>query len=144
MYAWLKTYREENPKLDTSGNNNFAERGIKPFVIGRKNWMFSDTPRGAHASASIYSITLTAVANGINPRLYIEWLLEQMPNAEELTDAVVDSFLPWSDCVPESCRMSKAKVCHAQESMNKPILEVDRDLLDDEMKNNEELAGVAI
>ncbi|MFR5982203.1 MAG: transposase domain-containing protein [Bifidobacterium longum] len=72
------------------------------FVVGRKNWLFSDAPRGARASAAIYSVTTTAKANGLNPRLYVEWLLTEMPNAGELTDEVVDSFLPWSDRVPES------------------------------------------
>lgn len=59
-------------------------------------------PRGARASAAIYSVTTTAKANGLNPRLYVEWLLTEMPNTGELTDEVVDSFLPWSDRVPES------------------------------------------
>ena len=59
-------------------------------------------PRGARASAAIYSVTTTAKANGLNPRLYVEWLLTEMPNTGELTDKVVDSFLPWSDRVPES------------------------------------------
>ena len=47
-------------------------------------------------------VTTTAKANGLNPRLYVEWLLTEMPNTGELTDEVVDSFLPWSDRVPES------------------------------------------
>lgn len=41
----------------------------------------------------------TVLANGLNLRLYVEWLLEQMPNAGALTDEVVDGFLPWSECV---------------------------------------------
>ena len=79
-------------------DNNLADRGIKPFVIGRKNFLFSDTPRGAAASAGMYSIAVTAKANGLNPRKYVQWLLEEMPNAEipttrpglpRLADAVV-------------------------------------------------------
>ena len=72
------------------------------LIHSRKNWLFSDTPRGARASAAIYSVTTTAKANGLNPSLYVEWLLTETPNTGELTDEVVDSFLPWSDRVPES------------------------------------------
>ena len=46
-------------------DNNAAERVVKPFVIGRKNWLFSNTPRGARSSAIIYSIVETAKANGL-------------------------------------------------------------------------------
>lgn len=60
-------------------SNNLAERGIKPFVIGRKNFLFSDTARGAEASAGIYSVVTTAKMNGLNPRRYIEWLLTVVP-----------------------------------------------------------------
>ena len=49
-------------------DSNLAERGIKPFVICRKNLLFSDTPRGAEASAGMYSIVVTAKANSLNPR----------------------------------------------------------------------------
>lgn len=118
-------------------SNNIAERAIKPFVIGRKNWLFSDTPRGAHASAAIYSVVSTARANGLNPRLYVEWLLAEMPNAGELTDEVVDGFLPWSGSVPDSCRVSPAEAERARERASEAVLDVDRDLLDDEMANNE-------
>lgn len=89
-------------------SNNIAERAIRPFVIGRSNWMFCDSQDGARASAALYSIVATARANGLNPRLYIEWLLTELPNAGELTDAVLDGFLPWAESVPEGCRMGKA------------------------------------
>jgi hypothetical protein len=54
----------EDGRLELS--NNIAERQIRPFTVGRKNWLFSDTPRGANASAAIYSIVLTAANNGLN------------------------------------------------------------------------------
>lgn len=119
-------------------SNNVAERAIKPFVIGRKNWLFSDTPRGAHASAAIYSIVETAKLNGLNPRLYIEWLLEQMPNADVLNDETLDSFMPWSAHVPESCRLAPSKIKKLQEATAEPIVDIDRNTLDDEMENNEQ------
>ena len=117
-------------------DNNIAERAIKPFVIGRKNWLFSNSVRGAEASAAVYSVVETAKANGLNPRKYVEWLLEQMPNAGELTDAVVDSFLPWSGNVPESCRMVPKAATKAAETADDPIVDIDRDVLDDEVANN--------
>ena len=113
-------------------SNNIAERAIKPFVIGRKNWLFSDSPKGADASAAIYSIATTAKMNGLNPRLYIEWLLEEMPNAGELTDEVVDSFLPWSTSVPERLRMSAKAFEKARRMDDDPILDIDPYTLEDE------------
>ena len=106
-------------------SNNIAERGIKPFVIGRKCWLFSDTPRGAHASAAIYSIVTTARMNGIAPRAYIEWLLTELPNAGELTDEVIDSFLPWSERVPESFKLSSHAAEKLAEAIEEPIIDID-------------------
>ena len=130
----------ENVLLD--GNlelsNNIAEQGQRIFVVGRKNWLFSDAPRGAHASAAICSITATARANGLNPRKYIEWLLEEMPNAGELTDEAADSFLPWSSKVPEKCSFSEGARDKAVVIKDDPIVDVDPYLFDDEMKNNQE------
>ena len=92
-------------------DNNIAERAIKPFVIGRKNWLFSDTPRGAEASAAIYSIVVTAKLNGLNQRAYLEWLLTEMPNDDRLSEpGRIDRYLPWSDDVPASCRLTKGRV----------------------------------
>ncbi len=113
-------------------DNNIAERAIKPFVIGRKNWMFSNTPKGAKASAAVYSIVTTAKMNGLNPRRYVEWLLEEMPNAGELTDEVVDGFLPWSDKVPESLLMSAKAAAKAKEMEDDPIVDVDPAFLEGE------------
>lgn len=85
-------------------DNNLAERGIKPFVISRKNFLFSDTPRGAEASAGIYSIVVTAKASGLNPRKYVQWLLEKTPNAKNPGDpAYLDSLMPW---MPNACPLT--------------------------------------
>jgi len=75
-------------------SNNRAERSIKPFVIGRKNWLFNNTPKGAGASAMIYSIVETAKENGLNPNDYLTTVLHKAPNlpVQESTDAL----LPWS------------------------------------------------
>lgn len=118
-------------------SNNRAEQAISAFVIGRKNWLFSNTPRGAHASAAMYSIMLTAKANKLNPRRYIEWVLTEMPKARRLTDEVVDRFLPWSEEVPQDCRIPEKEAKTACQIIDRPIVDADRELLDDEMINNE-------
>jgi transposase len=64
-------------------DNNRAERGIKPFVMGRKAWMFSQTANGAKASAVLYSIVETAKANGLAPYNFITYLLEQFSQPEQ-------------------------------------------------------------
>ena len=86
-------------------DNNRAERSIKPFVIGRKNFLFSNTPRGARGSAIIYSIIETAKENQLKPYNYLVYLFEQLPNIDTGDVAAVDSLLPWSDALPEDCRM---------------------------------------
>ena len=74
----------------------------------RKNFLFSDTPRGAEASAGMYSIVVTAKANGLNPRKYVQWLLEEMPNAEDPGDpAYLDSLMPWSKSVLAEIRAAR-------------------------------------
>lgn len=96
LVAFLKDGRLE---ID----NNRSERSIKPVVIGRKNWLFSNTPQGAKASAIIYSIVETAIANGLNPYYYLRYLLEQLPNID-LTDMdALDRLLPWSTTLPVTC-----------------------------------------
>jgi hypothetical protein len=75
-------------------SNNRAERSIKPFVIGRKNWMFNNSPKGADASAMIYSIVETAKENDINPFDYLSAVFHIAPNLSDYD--TVDSLLPWS------------------------------------------------
>jgi transposase len=77
-------------------DNNRAERSIKPFVIGRKNWLFCNTSKGAKASAVIYSIIETAKENGLNPYAYLNYLFEKLPNLESRDDATLDQLLPWN------------------------------------------------
>ena len=73
-------------------DNNRAERAVKPFVIGRKNWMFSNTANGAKASAMLYSIIETAKANGLMPFDYIAHCLEQLSHEP----MAVEKLLPWN------------------------------------------------
>ena len=85
--------------------NNRAERAVKPFVIGRKNWLFSDTDKGADASARCYSIIESANLNGLNVFGYLSYLLTELPKfGNEPTDEQLDSLLPWSGTLPDYCK----------------------------------------
>lgn len=75
-------------------DNNRAERAIKPFVIGRKNWLFANTGNGAKSSATLYSVIETAKANGLIPYDYLVTLFEALPKRES-TDCI-DDLLPWN------------------------------------------------
>jgi transposase len=87
-------------------DNNRSERSIKPFVIGRKNWLFANTPRGAKASATIYSIVETAKENGLDPFRYLQCLFEILPNLDIQDQNALDGLLPWSTDLPLSCRVN--------------------------------------
>ena len=78
-------------------DNNRAENAIRPFVIGRKNWVFSDTPKGATASAQIYSLVETAKANGQEPYAYLRHILERLPQVNSVEG--YEALLPWN-CSP--------------------------------------------
>jgi transposase len=73
-------------------DNNSAENAIRPFVVGRKNWLFNDTVEGAKASAALYSLIETARANGLNPYNYLKMLFEKFPFVE--TDEELKALLP--------------------------------------------------
>ncbi|WP_304459478.1 IS66 family transposase [Alicyclobacillus sendaiensis] len=88
-------------------DNNRCERSLKPFVIGRKNWLFANTPRGARASAVTYSIVETAKENGLNPTAYLTYLFERMPNMDLMDEAAFEALLPWSEGLPEGIRVRK-------------------------------------
>ena len=74
-------------------DNNGAENAIRPFVIGRKNWLFSDTPAGATASANLYSLVETAKANGHEPYAYLRHIFKELPAASSADD--YEALLPW-------------------------------------------------
>jgi len=77
-------------------SNNRAERSIKPFVIGCKNWLFANTPDGAKASAIFYSLMETAKESGLNPYEYLTHVLRTAPNLPD--DTAVEALLPWTTC----------------------------------------------
>lgn len=124
FFLWAKTEEEKNPvpksvfgtaltyasnqkgwlmnvfldgRLELS--NNRAERAVRPFAIGRKNWLFCNTPSGADASATIYSIVETAKANGLRPFQYLNFLLERLPHACPHMDC-----MPWGRAAQSLCK----------------------------------------
>jgi transposase len=92
LNQWHKLERYLESGL-LSIDNNRAERAAKSFVIGRKNWMFSNTARGARASAGLYSLVETAKVNGLDPTKYLERLFNELHRCK--TDAEMDTLLPW-------------------------------------------------
>ena len=82
----------DDGKLNIS--NALAENAIRPFAVGRKNWLFSDTSRGAKASATCYSLVETARANGLEPYKYLHYVLQHIAAAKTIED--VEALLPWN------------------------------------------------
>jgi transposase len=78
---------------DVPMHNNRCENAIRPFVVGRKGWLFSDTVKGAIASANLYSLVETAKANGLEPLAYLSWLFERLPHLKSVED--FEAVLPW-------------------------------------------------
>ncbi|QKS24044.1 IS66 family transposase [Vreelandella titanicae] len=83
---------------DLQISNVLAENAIRPFAIGRRAWLFADTTRGAHASASCYSLIESAKANGLNPAAYIHQVLERIATADTLE--ALEALLPWNVALP--------------------------------------------
>jgi len=79
-------------------DNNACENAIRPFVIGRRNWLFADTVGGATASANLYSLIETAKANSIEPYRYLCALFATLPNASRLEH--YEALLPWRIALP--------------------------------------------
>ena len=124
FFAWAKAEYEKNPvpksmlgaaltyavrqeswlmnvfldgRLELS--NNRAERSVRPFALGRKNWLFSNSPKGADASAAIYSLVETAKANGLKPFAYLNFLLVRLPNGSNMEES-----LPWMSLAQKLCK----------------------------------------
>ena len=134
LFAWMKQVKEENILPEGSetlkgidyylnhekqlkvfldhGNvpldNNATEASLRSFCLHKHTWKLIDTINGAESSALIYSIVETAKANNLNPFRYLEFLLTQMMDHEDETAySFIDRLLPWSDDIPEICRIKK-------------------------------------
>lgn len=85
LAQWKRlTVYVEHPEIPL--DNNAAENAIRPFVVGRKNWLFAATQDGAHASATLYSLVESAKANGHDPYRYLRYLFDKLPHAKEPED----------------------------------------------------------
>ena len=104
----LATYLEDGR---CSFSNNLSENAIRPFVVGRKGWMFCNTPAGAETSAMAYTMVEMAKANGVNPYHYLTFLFEKQPN-ENMSDDELEQLAPWNDGV-------KAEIQKRIEEQNK-------------------------
>lgn len=102
---YLKVFLDN---ADVPIDNSAAERSIRTFCLGKKNWMFHNTANGAKASALVYSISETAKLNSLRPYYYFRYILTEMPNLCDekgnIDPAQLDYLMPWSDSLPEECR----------------------------------------
>ncbi len=90
---WPKLVRYvEDPRLAI--DTNLAENAIRPFALGRRNWLFADTVKGAKASAALYSVVSTARANGLEPHAYLRRLFAELPKAKTVED--FEAMLPFN------------------------------------------------
>ena len=99
----------DNPDVEMT--NNLAERTVKPYVINRKNFLFSDTEKGADASAAVMSIIETAKRNSLDVYGYLLYLLTILPKwGTTPTNEQLKSVMPWSMALPAYCRQSYSEV----------------------------------
>lgn len=96
----LMTYLEDG---HCSFSNNLSENAIRPFTVGRKNWLFSATPKGATASALVYTMVEMAKVNELNIYKYLTYLLEHSPS-EDMSDEQLEALTPWSEEVQNVCK----------------------------------------
>lgn len=99
IQPYLETYLEDG---NCSLSNNSSEASIRPFTLGRKNWIFSDTPRGAESSAIYYSMIETAKANNISPYAYLNYIFTNRDLLEG-EEREIQMLFPWSRSAKESC-----------------------------------------
>jgi hypothetical protein len=98
----LMSYLEDG---NCSISNNLAENSIRPFTIGRKNWLFSGSPKGAAASAAVYSIIESAKANGLNPFKYLNFIFSELPGVQfGQNPELLEDYLPWNADVQATCK----------------------------------------
>ena len=96
----LMTYLDDGR---CSFSNNLSENSIRPFVVGRKGWLFCDTPAGAQASAMAYTMVEMAKANKVNVYHYLTFLFDHQPNAQ-MTDKELEQLAPWNEDVKAEIR----------------------------------------
>ncbi len=85
-----------------SFSNNLCENSIRPVTVGRRNWLFSDTPKGADASSMVYTMVEMAKAHDLNIYKYLNFLLERLPGTV-MSDAELSKLVPWNETVQDIC-----------------------------------------
>ena len=97
---FVMTYLEDGR---CSLSNNLSENSIRPVTVGRRNWLFSDTPDGAAANALYLTMVEMAKAYGLNLYEYLKYLLEQRPS-KDMSDEELSKLAPWNDTVRKLCK----------------------------------------
>lgn len=96
----------ENGQVPIS--NNWNESKLRNYAVARRAWLFADSPKGAEANGTAYTLIETAKMNGLDVYKYLEFLLEMMPNTDYLRNPkLLDAYLPWSDQLPEECKIKE-------------------------------------
>ena len=93
--SYLSTYLEDGR---CSFSNDLSENAVRPFTVGRKNWLFCDPPNGAQASAIVYTMVEMAKANGVNVYHYLTYLLEKLPD-DRMSDDELELLAPWNETI---------------------------------------------
>lgn len=99
LYQWLETESKR-----TLPKSKLGERGIKPFVLARKNFLFAKSPKGATAGGIAFSIIETAKANDLKPFHYLNYIFEKLSNIDLEDYDALDACLPWSKPLPNEIR----------------------------------------
>jgi len=103
--SFIITYLEDGR---CSFSNNLSENSIRPITVGRKNWLFSDTPEGAQANTLYLTIVEMAKAYDLDLYEYLQFLFEQRPG-KNMTDEELESLALWSERVKELCCIKESK-----------------------------------
>ena len=98
--SYLMTYLEDGR---CSFSNNLSENAIRPFTVGRKNWLFSASPKGVASSAIVYTMVEMAKANDLNTYKYLTYLLSQRPD-DKMSDEQLEQLAPWSETAKANCQ----------------------------------------
>ena len=100
----LRVYLEDG-RIEIS--NNRAENAIRPFCVGRRNWLFTNTVQGAQTSAALYSLIETAKLNNLNPYEYFNYLLSSLTEIDINDEEALDNYMPWSKELPDNTYLTK-------------------------------------
>ena len=95
--------------ITRNSNNNAAERAIKPFDIGRKNFLFANTAKGSTASDKLYSIIETAKANKVVVEKYLVYLFDNLLNIDSDNSKALGNLIPWSSTIPDNLKIKIKK-----------------------------------